>query len=103
MDYALAHPNHYRMWFATSEISLEDGQLKMRHGRLEFVVFQTWLDSIEACREAGLFPGRSQMEVFQLVWTRVHGLISLRIQHPDFPWLPIDKHLSECARPDPMS
>lgn len=95
VNYALTHPNHYRMWFSTSEISQEQGHLKMSHGRLEFVVFQTWLDSIEACRETGLFPGRSQMGVFQLVWTRIHGLISLRIQHPDFPWLPVDEHLDE--------
>jgi AcrR family transcriptional regulator len=94
VDYALTHSNHYQMWFATSEISQEHGYLKMRHGRLEFAVFQTWLDGIEACREVGLFPGRSQSEAFQLVWTWVHGLISLRIQHPDFPWLPVDKHLS---------
>ena len=95
VNYALTHPNHYRMWFSTSEISQECDHLKMRHGRLEFVVFQTWLDSIEACREAGLFPGRSQMEAFLLVWTRIHGLISLRIQHPDFPWPPVDEHLDE--------
>jgi len=95
VNYALTHPNHYRMWFSTSEISHEHGQLKMRHGRLEYVVFQTWLDSIEACREAGLFPGRTQMNAFQLLWTRIHGLISLRLQHPDFPWLPVDKHLAE--------
>lgn len=95
VNYALSHPNHYRMWFSTSEISQEHGQLKMRHGRLEYVVFQTWLDSIEACREAGLFPGRSQMDAFQLVWTRIHGLISLRLQHPGFPWLPVDEHLGE--------
>ncbi len=95
VDYALTHPNHYRMWFATSEISRENGQLKMRHGRLEFVVFRPWLGCIEACREAGMFPGRSAMETFQLVWTRVHGLISLRLQHPAFPWMPVDKHLDE--------
>ncbi|MCP4897686.1 MAG: TetR/AcrR family transcriptional regulator [bacterium] len=94
-DYALAYPNHYRMWFATSDIRQKHDDLKMRHGRLEFVVFQTWFDCIEACREAGLFQGRSQMETFQTIWARMHGFISLRIQHPGFPWLPVDKHLDE--------
>jgi AcrR family transcriptional regulator len=94
-DYALNHPNHYQMWFETGVFSLEAGQLKMRHGSLEFVVFRPWLESIEACREIGLFPGRDRFEVFQILWARVHGLISLRLHHPDFPWLPAEEHLAE--------
>ena len=74
-EYALAHPNHYRMWFETGNISQEDGQLKMKHGRLEFVVFQTWLDCIEACCEVGIFPGKNQFDIFQVLWSRMHGLI----------------------------
>lgn len=93
--YALDHPNHYQMWFATGKIRREKGQLTMRHGRLEFVVFQVWLDCIEACRVAGLFPGRGQYQVFQVLWSRVHGVISLRLQHPDLPWPTAKKHLAE--------
>lgn len=94
-SYALDHPNHYQMWFTTGAISREDDRLKMQHGRLEFGVFQQWLDCIEACREGGLFPGRDQFQVFQVLWTRMHGVISLRLQHPDLPWLPAEKHLKE--------
>lgn len=93
--YALEHPNHYRMWFQTSDIRLEDNELKMRHGRLEYVVFQAWLDRIDACRAAGHFTGRTSLEVFQVLWARLHGLISLRLQHPDFPWLPQAQHLDK--------
>jgi AcrR family transcriptional regulator len=94
-SYALDHPNHYQMWFASGRISLEKRQLKMRHGRLEFKVFQTWLDCIEACRAAGLFPGRDQYQVFQVLWSRTHGVISLRLRHRDFCWPPAEKHLDE--------
>jgi AcrR family transcriptional regulator len=93
-DYALAHPNHYRMWFETSELRLEDGGLKMSHGRLEFIVFQPWIDAIESCREAGLFAGLDNLDVFQVLWARVHGLISLRLKNPEFPWLPLGTHLA---------
>lgn len=93
--YGLEHPNHYNMWFATSRISVEKGRLKMRHGRLEFKVFQPWMDCIEACRAAGHFAGRDRFQVFQLLWSRLHGVISLRLQHPDFPWPPAEKHLDE--------
>jgi AcrR family transcriptional regulator len=92
-DYALAHPNHYLMWFETSNIRMEKDALKMSHGRLEFVVFQPWVDVIETCRQAGLFPGLDQQEVFQVLWARLHGLISLRLKNPVFPWLPVARHL----------
>jgi AcrR family transcriptional regulator len=93
--YALDHPNHYQMWFTSGRISLEKRRLKMRHGRLEFKVFQPWLDCIEACRVVGLFPDRDQYQVFHVLWSRMHGVISLRLQHPGFGWPPAGKHLSE--------
>lgn len=91
--YALDHPNHYRMWFDTGILRLDDRSLKMSHGRLQYIVFQTWFDRIEACLDVGLFPGRTSLEVFQVLWSRIHGLISLRIQHPNFPWMPVKRHL----------
>jgi AcrR family transcriptional regulator len=94
-EYALGHPNHYRMWFSSGRISLEKRHLTMRHGQLEFRVFQTWLDCIEACRAADLFPGRDQYQVLRAVWARMHGAISLRLQHPDFSWPPAEQHLAE--------
>lgn len=93
VDFALTHPTHYRMWFRTGSIRLEEQQLRMTHGRLQFVVFQFWMDSIEACRSDGLFPGWELLEVFQILWSRVHGLISLRLQHPHLPWIPVERHL----------
>lgn len=94
-EYALAHPNHYRMFFDTGEIRLVDGELMMTHGRLTYVVFQVWLDAIESCRAAGLFPDRAAIATFQVLWPRVHGLISLRLQHPGLPWPPLTQHLSD--------
>jgi AcrR family transcriptional regulator len=93
--YGLDHPNHYQMWFVTSNISVEKGRLKMHHGRLDFKVFQPWLDCIEACRAAGHFAGRDKFQVFQVLWPRLHGVISLRLQHPEFRWPPAEKHLEE--------
>jgi AcrR family transcriptional regulator len=93
VDYALTHPNHYRMWFDTGSIRLEDEHLHMTHGRLQFLVYQNWLDSIEACQSDGLFAGWELLDVFQILWSRVHGLISLRLQHPDLPWMPVEQHL----------
>ena len=95
VDYALTHPNHYRMWFDTSSIRCEGEQLLMDHGRLEYVVFQVWFDGIESCQNDGMFAGWDSLDVFQLIWSRVHGLISLRLQCPDLPWMPVADHLEE--------
>ncbi len=93
VTYALDHPNHYRMWFDTGRLFEKNHLLNMSHGRLEYVVFRTWFDRISACREAGVIPGKDPLEVFQILWSRVHGLISLRIQHPAFAWIPVEEHL----------
>ena len=95
VDYALSHPNHYWMWFDTSSVRLEGRQMRMTHGRLQYVVFQMWVDGIESCQAEGLFSGWDSLHVFQILWSRVHGLISLRLQHPDLPWIPVAEHLEE--------
>lgn len=95
VDYALSHPNHYRMWFDTSSVRLEGRLLRMTHGRLEYVVFQIWVDGIESCQADGMYSGWNPLDVFQILWSRVHGLISLRLQHPDLPWMQVTRHLEE--------
>ncbi len=93
--FALENPNHYKLWFATSEIRVVDGQLRMRHGGTSYRVYHTWLDRIDECKAEGLLPDRDTLTLFQLIWGSVHGMISLRIHHPDFPWLPLEQHVKE--------
>jgi len=95
VDYALSHPNHYWMWFDTSSARLEGRRMRMTHGRLEYVVFQIWVDGIESCQTDGIFSRWDSLEVFQILWSRIHGLISLRLQHPDLAWIPVEQHLDE--------
>jgi len=99
VDYALSHPNHYRMWFGSSSLLAQNQQLLMTHGRLKFVVFQAWLDRIEACKADGMFNGWDSMDVFQVLWSRVHGLISLRLQHTGMKWMPVVQHVETILGP----
>lgn len=93
--YGLGHPNHYRMWFDTGHLRLDGDRLRLDHGRLEFVVFQPWLDQIRACVTAGVLAERPSFELFQILWAGVHGIISLRIQHPDLPWIDPERQLAD--------
>jgi AcrR family transcriptional regulator len=95
VDFALASPNHYELWFATSEIRVIDGQLRMRHGGRSYHVYHVWLERIDECKAAGLLPDRDTLRLFQLIWGSVHGMISLRVHHPQFPWLPLEQHVGE--------
>jgi AcrR family transcriptional regulator len=95
VTFALDNPNHYRLWFATGELRLRDGELQMRHGDISYRVYGTWLDRIDECKAAGSLPNRDTLALFQLIWGSVHGLISLRIHHSDFPWLPLHQHIAE--------
>ena len=99
IDYALSHPNHYRMWFGGSSLLVHNQQLLMNHGRLKFVVFQAWLDRIEACKADGMFNGWDSMDVFQVLWSRVHGLISLRLQHTGMEWMPVVQQVETILGP----
>jgi len=91
--FAVAHPNHYQLWFATGELRASGGRLQMRHGGTSYQVYHIWLERIDECKAAGLLPERETLELWQLVWAAVHGLISLRIHHPRFPWPPLDAHV----------
>ena len=93
VEFALAHPNHYELWFATGQLEIVGDHLEMSHGPLTFKVYQTWLDLIDACRQDGLFLGRSSRTAFQIMWATVHGLISLRLRHTTLPWPPVAEHV----------
>ena len=91
--YGVGHPNHYQLWFETGELRSRGGRLEMRHGGTSYPVYHIWLERLDECKAAGLLPPRDTLELFQLVWAAVHGLISLRVHHPRFPWLPLEEHV----------
>jgi AcrR family transcriptional regulator len=95
IEFALANPQHYELWFATSHIEVVDGQLHMRHGAARYKVYYVWLDYLEECKRRGLLADKDTLALFQLVWAAVHGLISLRLHHPGFPWMPLQAHVDE--------
>ncbi len=93
VKFGLDNPNHYELWFATSEIQVIDNQLHMRHGDTSYRVYHIWLDLIDECKAVGSLPDRDALALFQLIWGSVHGMISLRIHHPRFPWLTLEEHV----------
>jgi AcrR family transcriptional regulator len=93
--FALEHPNHYQLWFATSDLRMIGDQLRMHHGGMSYRVYHTWMERIDECKAEGLLPAKDTLTLFQLIWGAVHGMISLRLHHPNFAWLPVEQHVTE--------
>ncbi|HEV3455939.1 MAG TPA: TetR/AcrR family transcriptional regulator [Thermoanaerobaculia bacterium] len=95
IDFGLEHPHHYQLTFMTppcggqslgrrNEIG-QDCYQRMR-GRVALCM----LEAVEAQPTLEITALAESPEVelaSQAVWTAVHGLVSLLIARPDFPWL----------------
>ena len=57
----------------------------------EWSCFQHMIDAVSRCMDAGLIrAGNAQMATIGL-WAAAHGITSLMITKPTFPWPPIDE------------
>lgn len=93
IEYGLVHPRHFRLWYDNIRPQMEGAVMYWTVQGRKYQAFGSWLRSIAECQAAGLFPGRTAEEVFQLIWANVHGFISLRIAYPEYPWLELDRQL----------
>jgi len=88
-EFGLAHPGHYQVMF-TSPLPLPEGTSADQFpGRK---AFQQLTDRVAEC--LGVSPeSPEEADVFftaQLIWQQLHGIVSLRISRPRFPWPPLE-------------
>jgi AcrR family transcriptional regulator len=81
----LKYPNHYRIMFA-NEIQGEKEFRWLEEGTFNKKAFDYLLRSVTQC-----FENRDEKDVdvvatCQVLWASVHGLTSILIFRPDFPW-----------------
>jgi len=85
-EFGLAQPGHYQVMF-TTPLPMPEGMTPDQFpGRK---AFQQLTDRVAAC--TGTDP--DDPEAFftaQLVWQQLHGIVSLRISRPRFPWPPLE-------------
>lgn len=81
--FGLENPGHYRVLFdwPGERVIVPMADLP-GHG-----LYQSLLDVLRPC----LPTGESVDDLAVLVWAGLHGLVSLRISKPSFPWRPVDK------------
>ncbi len=97
VDFALAHPHHYRFMFMTAWPSEEESTLIMegdekkaiKHGDPDEDAFAFLRHAVAACIEQGRFkePYTDVGVVTQMCWASAHGIVSLFITHGHDPWV----------------
>ena len=63
------------------------------------LAFESLVDAITRCMDAGQAPSDSDpTQLGTLLWSAEHGLVSLRVSRPNFPWPPLDELVDEAVR-----
>lgn len=90
-DFALEHPNHYRLMFMTPHPApaKDDEAAAKRKGNPEADAYAFLLATVAEAIEKGLLRPdvRDPHLVAQAAWAGVHGVISLHVAKGEDPWI----------------
>ncbi len=90
VNFGLRYPNHYRVTFINHPGRLE-GQPYLREGSQGMRAYNHLRRGVEECVRQGRFRETDVEAITQAVWASGHGITSLLITKPDFPWVNKDK------------
>jgi AcrR family transcriptional regulator len=85
VDFGLRHPNHYRFAFL-----LRPGSNRKR-GYQPHQAFEYLRHVVRCCVECGRFREIDVETAAQVLWSAVHGITTLLITRPQFPWVARDE------------
>jgi len=83
--FGVENPEHYRILFMLRPTETPVGHENERSGPFEHLV-----EAVEAAMAAGVIPQRDAHLVATGLWAVVHGVTSLLIAKPGFPWPDVD-------------
>lgn len=89
VDFGLRHPNHYHFAFIVRPDTR--GTRRYRPHK----AFEHLRCYVRSCVEAGRFRKVDVETTAQVLWAAVHGITSLLITRPYFPWAGRDKVIAE--------
>jgi len=93
-DFGLAHPGHYYVMFSLPVPMRPTGPDGVRERAPGQTALDRMGDLVAAC--LGGDPGDSATTTTTLlIWQQMHGLVSLRIAKPAFPWPPLAETVSD--------
>jgi AcrR family transcriptional regulator len=100
LDWGLGHPDEYRVIFMTPITGVaghrpgEPGVPAAPSGQATFQILQAEVARLIAL---GVFREADPQVVAEAIWATGHGLVSLLITKPDFPWSPRETLIATVA------
>jgi len=92
-EFGLAHQGQYQVMFASPLPMPADMPPEQFPG---LVPFRRLIDGVAAC--IGAEPTDEQaFFTALLIWQQLHGIVSLRISRPRFPWPPLAETVAEAV------
>jgi AcrR family transcriptional regulator len=87
--FGLEHPEQYRILFMSKPSAKPD--LWDDEDLLSNAAFTHHLDAVQRCADAGLLGDDVDVHLVAIgLWAAVHGIVSLLLTQPDFPWPDVD-------------
>lgn len=86
--FGLEHPGHFKLLFqhrATGEMGIEYDRSPGSS------VFDTLVEAVRRCIEGGDDPRADAFATAMTIWAALHGIVSLRLSKPGFPWLTVEE------------
>jgi AcrR family transcriptional regulator len=91
VDFGLKYPNHYRVTFINHPDLHLGAEHYLRKGSMGFKCYETLRAGVAECIRQKRFRVEDVDAVTQTFWAGGHGITSLLITKPDFPWANKDK------------
>ncbi len=92
-EFGLEHQGHYLVMFTNPLLLPDDLNPGEFPGRK---AFQRLIDTVAEC--IGREPGDPEaFRTAQFIWQQLHGIVSLRISRPRFPWPPLAETVTEAV------
>lgn len=89
VEYGLAHPEPYRILFMQKPGTSSSRSVSTSPAQ----TFELLMDAVTDAMTKGIFPKGDPFAFACALWASIHGLTSLMISNPDFPWPPLDELL----------
>ncbi|HTJ75472.1 MAG TPA: TetR/AcrR family transcriptional regulator [Acidimicrobiales bacterium] len=94
VQFGLENPEHYRILFMTRPVAgAADNPVDLEH-LPGLGAFGHLVEDVTRAMDAGALAAADPFLVATGLWTGVHGITSLLIARPDFPWPPIETLLA---------
>ena len=87
IEFGLKYPNDYKVTFMLNLRPDKSPEEYLREDSMGMRAYGYLRKIVEECVRQGKFPGADVETTTQTVWIVVHGVTSLLIAHPKFPWV----------------